>query len=59
MFRELVVRNRYYLIGAALLGMAAACFEKQGAIDYAADRVWEHADEMTRRAAEPAENTKE
>ena len=50
MIRELILRNRYYLAGTVLLGLAAAFFEKQGAVDYAADRVWEEADVLTRRA---------
>jgi hypothetical protein len=63
--RELILRNRYTLIGAALLGLAVTLFEKQGAMDYAADRVWEEADAMTRRATakayggEATEETKE
>jgi hypothetical protein len=58
--RELISRNRYLLAGAALIGLATIFFEKQGAVDYAADRVWEEADAMTRRAnAKDAEETRE
>jgi hypothetical protein len=56
---EVVRRERYYLIGMAFIGIAAALFEKQGAVDCAADRVWEEADAMTQRAArKDAEETK-
>jgi hypothetical protein len=58
--RELISRNRYFLVGSVLVGLAAVFFEKQGAVDYAADRVWEEADAMTQRAArKDAEETKE
>jgi hypothetical protein len=55
---ETVRRERYYLIGMAFIGIAAALFEKQGAIDYAADRVWEEADAMTQRASEEVSKEK-
>jgi hypothetical protein len=58
--RETILRNRYLLVGASLVGLATVFFEKQGAVDYAADRVWEEADAMTERAArKDAEETKE
>jgi hypothetical protein len=57
---EAILRNRYLLVGASLIGLAAVFFEKQGAVDYAADRVWEEADAMTQRATrKDAEETKE
>ena len=44
---------RYWIAGSFFVGLAAACFEKHGAIEYAADHIWEAADRAVIREELP------
>lgn len=48
--KTFLFRHRFYLAGAVFLGLAAACFEKHGAIEYAVDHVWDEADKINQAA---------
>jgi hypothetical protein len=46
--KSLLFKYRWHVAGSVFIGLAVACFEKHGAIEYAADRVWEEVDSFNK-----------
>jgi hypothetical protein len=42
--KQYLLTQKWWIAASVLSGLAMACACKQGAIDYAADHVWEEAD---------------
>jgi thioredoxin reductase len=41
---------RWWIAGSGFAGIAAACYAKHGAVEYAAQHVWEEADQVAKLA---------